>query len=199
MTQADSRISVDPVSVQRYGASAQEKFEHIRNQLVAMVSAVATVDYEGPNASQFKKECAELTADFSARLLKDLGTIADAVRASTSNIAGSLGGQPINIQVNGTPVPMPAIKASDGVVVANLPHLEALIPSVQGKFVKLNEALTHHLTELRNTVWTGQAKSNAVEAVTRFTHTATNHADEAKKSITDFIQKQVDSTRAQDH
>lgn len=199
MTQADTRITVNETSVRTYGTNAQQTFEEIRGQLVQMVDAVATVDYEGANAAKFKKECATLAADFSARLLKDIATIADAVRTSTSNIANSLGGKPIIIQVNSSAVPIPAIKSDpDGTQVANLPHLEALIPDVKSRFTNLATALNGHLADLKRTVWTGQAKNNAVDAVTRFTQQANMHGEEAMTSITQFIQNQITSTRASD-
>lgn len=196
---AESKVRVDPTSIRKYGASAQAKFNSIRADLVALVHDAATVHYFGPNAEQFKKDCSQLAADVAARLLKDIGTIADAVKGSTSNIASSLGGQPISITVNGSPIPIPAIShAPHGVVDVDLTALEHLIPTVQSRFKKIDAALNEHLTALRGTDWTGNAKTTAVEAVSKFTKTAIQHGNEAEKSITDFVRQQIDSTRAAD-
>jgi len=195
---AETKIRVEPGSVKKYGTKAQSRFDGIRRDLVALVNDVATVHYFGPNASQFKKESAELAADFSTRLLKDLGSIADAVRSSTSNIASSLGGAPINIQVNGSPVPIPSISQGDGAVDVDLSALEKLVPAVKTRFGQIDQGLKGHLADLRGTDWTGSAKTSTVDAVSRFTKSAAQKTDQAEKSIVDFINSQIQATRTAD-
>lgn len=195
---AESKIRVEPNSIRKYGVQAQHRFEGVRADLVALVHDAATVHYFGPNAVQFKTEAARLATEFSARLLKDLGVIAEAVRTSTSNIAGSLGGQPISIQVNGSAVPVPAIAKGDGAVDVDLTALQGLTPAVKARFAKIEAGLSGHLADLRGTDWTGQAKTNAVDAVSSFTRSAVKTSVEAEKSITDYIAKQIAATQHAD-
>jgi hypothetical protein len=195
---AETKIRVEPRSVKAYGTKAQGRFDGIRQDLVALVNEVATVHYFGPNAAQFKKGSAELAADFSSRLLKDIAAIANAVRSSTSSIANSLGGQPISIQVNGSAVPIPSINEGDGAVDVDLSALEHLTPIVKARFGKINEGLKGHLADLRGTDWTGTAKTSTVDGVSRFTTAATQKSAEAEKSIVDYIREQIQATRQAD-
>lgn len=195
---AETKIRVEPRSVKQYGTKAQGRFNGIRKDLVGLVQDVATVHYFGPNAEQFKKSSAEMAADFSARLLKDIAAIADAVRGATSGIAGSLGGQPINIKVDGSSVPVPAIKKGDGSVDVDLTGLEQLTPAVKARFAKIDAELKGHLADLRGTDWTGNAKTSTVDGVARFTTAATQKSAEAQKAIVDYIRQQIAATRQAD-
>jgi hypothetical protein len=191
-------IRVEAGSIRTYGTRAQLRFDNIRKNLVSLVEDVATVQYFGPNASQFKKQCADMAEDYSRVMLKDLAAIAEAVKVSTSNITSSLGGPAINIEVNGSPIPVPSINQGDGAVVADLTALDALIPTVKGRFAQITAELTEHLRELRATDWTGQAKTNAVDAVGSFTSKSIEDTAQAETSVTKFIQDQVSATRAAD-
>lgn len=195
---SQTKIRVEPNSVKHYGTKAQGRFENIRRDLVALVNDVATVHYFGPNATNFKKGSAELAADFSARLLKDLTAIANAVRTATSSIAGSLGGQPISIQVNGSAVPIPAISHGDGAVDVDLSALDRLMPVVRSRFSKIDAELKGHLADLRGTDWTGNAKTATVDGVTKFTTAATHTSAQAQKSLVDYINHQIEATRRAD-
>ena len=88
-------VRVNPQSVHAYGADAQEKFTEIRTQLQTLVNEVTEVRYFGPNAVDFKTRAGQMAAEFANNLNKDLGAIAEAIRTSTSNIAASLGGAPL--------------------------------------------------------------------------------------------------------
>ena len=90
-------VRVEPGSVRAYATSAQQQFEGIHSELTTLVNDAVGVHYQGPNAVSFKTKAGQMAAEFANSLSKDMGQIADAVRASTSNIAGSLGGAPIQI------------------------------------------------------------------------------------------------------
>ena len=123
-------IRVNPESVVSYGRDAQERFDSIRNELKTLVSAVAEVRYFGPNAVSFKTNAAQLSADFANRFNRDLGGIANSIRTTTTNIAAALGGQPISISVNGTPIDVPTI-ANVNYVDVDLTALEGLERTVK--------------------------------------------------------------------
>lgn len=195
---AQTKIRVEPNSVRSYGVKAQARFDGVRQELVALVSDVATVHYFGPNAAEFKRGCAQLTQDFSAQLLKDIQAIAESVRATTSSIAGSLGGSPISIQVNGSAVPIPAINPGDGALDVDLSALDGLMPHVRSRFGKIETGLKGHLADLRASDWTGNAKTATVDAVSKFTTQATQHCAEAEKSVNDYVTRQIDATRSAD-
>jgi hypothetical protein len=88
-------IRVNPESVQRYGFEAQSIFDEMHAGLAGLVDLVVAVHYDGPNAVAFKTECGRLASDFANRLHVDMSAMAEAVRASTSNIAAALGGSPV--------------------------------------------------------------------------------------------------------
>jgi hypothetical protein len=193
-----SVIRVNPESVHSYASYAQERFEQIRSDLEGLVRDVVSVRYFGPNAVQFKTECGQMAQGFSQKLLADLGQIAEAVSASTSNIADALGGAPVRIAVNGSSVTAPTVEAGDGSVDVDTSALEGLKPVVSSRFGSVEEALGSHLARLESTDWEGQAKQGAVEQVSGFTTAAKERASEAQTSLTRFIDRQIASVTAAD-
>jgi hypothetical protein len=193
-----SVIRVHPESIRDYANHAQESFTSIRASLEQLVDEVVTVRYFGPNATEFKTRCGEMAADFANRLSQDMGAIAEAVRASTSNIAASLGGQPISIQVNGATITPPAAPPGDGAVDVDVTGLENLQGPVQQRFANINEQFDDHLRRLQATDWVGAAKDGAVSAVSGFTTTAKSKASEAQTAITKYIEAQINSVLAAD-
>jgi hypothetical protein len=191
-------ITVDPQSIRAYGSSAQEIFGLIRSELEGLVQDAVSVDYKGENAVAFKTDCGNLAADFATALSTDLRAIADAVRASTSNIVGALGGARVDIQVAGGSVSVPAVPAGDGTYSADPAGLEGLKGDVRRRLGAVSEHFNTHLSRLQSTAWTGQAKDSAVASVSRFTSQARAKADEAAATITAFIEKQLEALRAAD-
>lgn len=192
-----TKIRVNPESVRGYGRNAQHLFESMHDSLVALVDDVVGVHYFGPNAVQFKTESGRVAGEFATRLHADMGAMADAVRASTSNIAAALGGEPIVIQVDARPITPPAPQTVDYVDV-DTAALEVLVPVVDRHFAALRTALSSNSGNLQATDWEGNAKVNAVQAVGDFTTAATAKCDTAQQALTTFIARQVDSVTSAD-
>lgn len=190
----DPNIRVNPGSVRSYGSSAQETFGNIRTSLESLCSDVVAVDYYGPNAVQFKTKCGELASNLANALTIDMGKIADAVKTTTSNIAASLGGPPVDIQFNGSQVQAPAVPQGDDSVGVNLPALEGMKGTTKSYFSSISDQFTSHLTSLQNTDWTGTAKDNAVSAVTTFTNSAKGKVEEAANEMATYIDTQIQAT-----
>jgi hypothetical protein len=186
-----SDVRVNPPSVRAYGTSAQETFGSIRTSLETLVSDAVSVDYYGPNAVQFKTKCGQLAADLANALTQDMTKIADAVKTTTSNIAASLGGGPVDIQFNGAQITPPAVPQGDESVGASLPALEGMKSTANTHFTAIAEQFTNHLTSLQNTDWVGTAKENAVGSVTGFTNSAKTKVQEANTEMTTYIDKQI--------
>lgn len=192
-------IRVNPASVRQYAGQAQESFQQVHKSLENLVNDVTQVNYYGPNATQFKGQCQTTAVEFAEALNADVRNIIDAVRNTTSSIAGSLGGGPISIEYSGGSVSAPAIPQGDGESVgANLPALEALADTVATHFNAIGERLTAHLQALNSTDWTGNAKESAVSSVTRFTNDAQGKVDEASQKISQYIRDQVADVRSKD-
>jgi hypothetical protein len=185
-------IRVNPESVRAYGSDAQTKFEAIRAELVALVNDVTNVRYFGPNAVDFKTRAGQLASDFANKLNADLGAIADAIRASTSNIAGSLGGAPVSIQVNGAPISAPAVASVDYVDV-DTSALESLKGLVDSHFQVINSAFDGHLQKLLGTDWQGNAREQAVASVQGFTTAAKTKSTDAQTNLNTYITNQLQS------
>jgi hypothetical protein len=187
-----SDVRVNPPSVRAYGVSAQESFGAIRQSLEALVSDAVAVDYYGPNAVQFKTKCGQLAADLANALTQDMTKIADAVKTTTSNIAASLGGGPVDIQFNGSQITPPAVPQGDESVGVNLPALEGMKGTASSHFTAVAEQFSNHLQSLQNTDWIGTAKDNAVGAVTGFTNSAKTKIQEANTEMTTYIDQQIE-------
>lgn len=187
-----SDVRVNPPSVRAYGQSAQEMFGSIRTSLESLVSDAVAVDYYGPNAVAFKTKCGELASELANALVQDMTRIADAVRSTTSNIAASLGGGPVDISFNGSTISAPAVPAGDESVGANLPALEGMKSTASSHFSAISEQFSNHLSALQNTDWVGTAKENAVGAVTGFTNSAQSKVQEANTEMATYIDKQID-------
>jgi hypothetical protein len=192
-------IKVQPATIKAYGRKAQEHFDGIRNDLQIIVNAIDRAPYEGNNAAKFKNTCGDMAADFSAAFLKDMQTIANAVKATTTNIAQALGGQPISINVNGSKiVPQKVSAAADGTQSVDTIALRSLPTILNTRFDSIKSALRTHLRDLKATGWEGQGKQTAVEKVSSFTTAATKNADDAKQSIIDYINAQLEALEAAD-
>lgn len=187
-----SDVRVNPPSVRAYGTSAQETFGNIRASLDSLCADVVGVDYYGPNAVAFKTKCGTMASELANALIKDIGGICDAVKTTTSAIAGSLGGPPVDIQFNGTPVTAPAVPAGDESVGANLPALEGMKTTAAKHFGDVSEQFTNHLASLQKTDWVGTAKENAVTAVDRFTKSAKSKVEDAKTEMSNYITEQIE-------
>ncbi len=178
-------IRVSAPSVRGYGTQAQDIFGEIHTSLGQLVNDVTQVEYRGPNAAAFKAKCGQLAADFANKMHTDMSSMAEAVRASTSNIAGSLGGAPISISVEAKPFIVGPAEKSDGEEThVETSGLEALTPLVNSRFSAIREGLANHLSALRATDWAGQAKEAAVTTVSGYTTTAQTNCQSAQDSIT---------------
>jgi hypothetical protein len=192
-----SVIRVNPASIRTYGASAQGHFTAIRAELESLVRECVDVHYFGPSAVQFKTGAGKMSAEFATQLVTKMGQVADAVRASTSNIAASLGGAPISIQVNGAAIAAPAVASVDYVDV-DTSALEALKGTVTARFATITGALDQHLRDLQGTDWVGNAKTQTEGAVGGFTTSAKTSANDALSSLTAYITSQLDAVLAAD-
>jgi len=190
-------VRVDPQSVRSYGTQAQGIFDTMHGELVALVNDVVAVRFFGPNAVSFKTDCGRVAADFANKLNADMGAMADAVRTSTSNIAASLGGSPITIQLDSKAITPPSPETVDYVDV-DTAALESLIPVVTGKFTALRSGLQDNFGRLQATDWEGNAKIAAVDAVQGFTTSAKAKCDAAEQSVTSYIQRQIEAVTSAD-
>jgi uncharacterized protein YukE len=190
-------IRVNPSSVQQYGSAASQVFADIHAALVALTNDVVNVRYFGPNAVSFKTECGNLAADFAKSLHTDIAAMADAVRVATSNIASSLGGQPISITVEAKAI-VPPTPASVDYVDVDTSALEGLQPVVRRHFDTITSGLKEHHNRLTQTDWEGNAKETAVSAVSNYTNSASQKCNEAQQSITKYISDQIAAVRDAD-
>ena len=190
-------IRVVPESVEAYGREAQSIFDSMHTALVSMVNSVVEVRYFGPNAVRFKTEAGALAADFANKLHLDISAMAEAVRASTSAISGSLGGAPLTITVDSRPITAPTPETVDYLDV-DTDALSGLAPTVSGHFTSLRSGLSSHLGKLSATDWHGNAKLTAVDAVSGYTSAAQGKCDTADSSIAAFINAQIDSVTTVD-
>jgi hypothetical protein len=164
----------------------------------ALANDVVGVRYFGPNAVSFKTQCGTLADEYAKKLMADLKQIAEAVRASTSNIAASLGGEHINISFDGTPISVPTPDPGDGSVDIDVDALTQLKPIVDRRFGEITAALDAHLRSLEGTDWVGQAKESARGAVSSMTSKAKSNASEAQQSIVRYIDDQITAAQAAD-
>ena len=193
-----SVIRVNPESIKEYERSAQAQFEQVRAALQALTAEVVGVRYFGPNAYNFKVQTGELAAQFSQGLLNDVQQIAQAVSQATSNISNALGGRPVSISVDGSPVPVPAVEAGGDVVDIDTSALDALKPRVTSHFANIESLLQQHLDRLQATDWQGQAKVGAVDAAAGFTRSAQTRVQDARQSIEGAIDQQISAVLAAD-
>lgn len=190
-------VRVHPESIAEYGRQAQGVFDSIRATLEQLVRDVVDVRYFGGNAVMFKTQAGALAVDFANRLHADLAAMAGAVTASTTNIAHSLGGQPITITVNANPITAP-MPVDPGFVDVDTSALSDLKGTVTARFEALGASLQTNLDALVATDWMGQAKVNAESQVGEFTSSAKAKCAEAQTSITDFITNQLTSVTSAD-
>lgn len=184
-------IRVNPASVRSYGSAAQSEFDTMTGELSRLADAVVSVRYFGPNAVSFKTECGRLAEEFGRSLHRSMGAMAEAVRVSTSNIAASLGGAAISIQLADKPVSAPAPTVVDYVDV-DTAALDAVIPVVDRHFASITDSLQRHLAALQGTDWEGNAKQHAVSAVQTLTSNASSTCQEARSQLTSSIRSQID-------
>jgi hypothetical protein len=190
-------IRVNPESVRAYGADAQSRFEAIRAELEALVRAVTEVRYFGPNAVDFKTRSGQMAADFANKLTQDMGAIAEAVRTSTTNIAASLGGAPVVINVAGGTIAPPAVQSVDFVDV-DTSALENLKGVIDRHFSVIIDNFDQHLQRLQSTDWQGNAREQALGQVQGFTASAKTRTSEAQASLNQYISSQLQAVTTAD-
>lgn len=195
---AEQHIKVNPDSIKGYGSKAQSHFNEIRANLQHMANEIDRVPYEGTNAEKFKGDVGLMMSEFSTAMLKDLGAIANAVKTTTSNIAQALGGQAVNISVDGRAIIPQPVKKGDGTQAADTVALGALPTTLKAKFESINTELNNHVKNLQATIWEGKGKKDCVELVSGYTKTATKDCDDAKASIIAFIKAQLVAVEAAD-
>jgi hypothetical protein len=189
---------VNPTDVQAYGTAAQGYFDSIFTSLTTLCDNVVSVHYFGTNAYQFKYDAGELAEAFARSMATDLGNLADGIRKTTSNIAGSLGGQAISLSVSGKPINAPAPQPDTGIQEVDPSALTDLISTVGTRFSEINDAMTGHQTRLQNTDWKGDAKDGTVALVTGWTTKAKAKATEAQTKLVEFINRQIEQVNAAD-
>ena len=189
---------VNPTDVQAYGTAAQGYFDSIFTSLTTLCDNVVGVHYFGTNAYQFKYDAGELAEAFARSMATDLGNLADGIRKTTSNIAGSLGGQAISVSVSGKPINAPAPQPDTGIQEVDPSALTDLISTVGTRFSEINDAMTGHQTRLQNTDWKGDAKDGTVALVTGWTTKAKAKATEAQTKLVEFINRQIEQVNAAD-
>jgi hypothetical protein len=201
MSAGTSVVRVNPVSIRQYAGAAGDRFADARKELETMVREAVEVHYYGHNATQFKRACGQLAAEYANSLVQDFTHIAQAVQASTSNISASLGGGQVAIHVQTAPIVAPDVpnEAADGTVDVKVDALQALQPVVTAHIGVVRTALQEHLTSLTATDWEGTAKAAAVDAVGRFTRAADDRAAAAERQINEFIKKQIEAVLHADH
>ena len=191
-------IRVNPTSIIGYGSDAQTKFNTVITELKNLCNSCVEVRFYGANSVQFKNGAGDLAETFANGLRTDMGSVATAIKNATSNISGSLGGQPITIEVTGDAIAAPAAPPDTGESGANTEALEGLIGTVGTHFASITSALDAHLTSLVNTDWTGKAKDNTVQAVSTFTTSAKAKAATAQEGLAKYIRDQIDAVVAAD-
>lgn len=192
------QINVDPNSVRAYGNSAQEIFAGVQSALEGLVTDVVNVNYKGENAVEFKTGCGNLAAEFGTALNKDMRAIADAVQDSTTNIARALGGGPVIIEFSGGMVTVPAVPPGDGTYSADTAGLEALKGTVNNRLGAITQHLDDNYQRLNATAWTGNAKDQAMQTVSGFTNKAKTKVTETSTTLTNYIERQLETLRAAD-
>lgn len=190
-------IRVNPTSVRNYGTTAQTCFNDMRTALVQVVDQVANVHYFGPNATMFKQNSGQVAALFANKLSQDMKAMATAVQDSTSSIASALGGEPLTITVETSPISPPDVPTVDYVDL-DTSALAALGPLIGARFSDLEGVLERNLRELSSTDWSGTAKDSAVEKVRIYTVKSVKSCEEAKESLQKFISDQLVSVLAAD-
>jgi hypothetical protein len=193
-----TNVRVNPPSVKSYQTGAQSQFDSIHSELNKLVSDVVTVHYFGENAVKFKTDCGNMATEFANGLSTELGAIVGAVNTATSNIAASLGAARMTLNWQSKPLSPPKPSAGDGSVDVDPSALVSLKGTVTAHFGTLKSALDSHLTALRGTDWTGNAKEQVVGEVGKRTTAVKSKADQAEQALNKFIQQQVDDVKAAD-
>ena len=192
-------IRVDPSSLRSYASKANQLFADARNALSTLVHEAAEVHYFGPNAQKFKQDCSSMASSLANTLMiKHFQPIADAVQTSTSNIAASLGGSPIALQIDTSALALPTIPAATEVVDIDTSALTALKGSAASQIHRVKDNLQQNLSSLEATDWVGDAKNNAVTAVGSATRNAQAACEDALAQMSAFITRQIETATAAD-
>lgn len=192
-------IRVEPSSLMTYQGQASDAFGVVGQTLGVMVEEAGAINYKGPNAVAFKTECSRMVRDFAQSVSDDMSRIATAVAQTTSAIAGSLGGQPIMIDIPRiTSEEVRIDDPGDGTVELDTTGLEAFDLAVAAHFATIKGQFEEHVGALSRTDWHGNAKLEAVNAVTAYTEQAKEAIDTAAKEMNTYVEAQIQATRAAD-
>lgn len=187
-------IHVNVQSIRSYQDRALEIFNSVRLELEKLAVATVVVDFEGPNAFDFKTSALQYATTLNDDVRRDIQQIGDAVNTQTNNVVMAGGMAPGSIppmNVQGQALSAPAPKASGDVVRVLKADFIGLKETVGGHCSTINQLFNDHLAALKATDWRGVAKQNAEQSVQRFTMSATDGVVQAETDIKRFIDEQM--------
>lgn len=190
-------IHVSPQSVLAYGARASEIFAEIVAALQDNVDALTAIRYHGPNAIGFKRHVGMLSAEFGTDLYRDIAAMATAVHTATSNIAQSLGGTALTIEIQPATIAVGEIAEVEYVDV-DTTALSDGVSTVRAQFGALRAQLDAHRSALVATDWHGNAKEAVVAIVSTATKAAIDRCAAAETQIVAAINAQVEAVTTAD-
>jgi hypothetical protein len=191
---------VNPPEVLAYGGRVNDRVDTMFTELNLLCGNVVDVDYHGTNAFAFKTQAGEMASEFAKSLAQEINKLKEGISRATSNIAGSLGGSPIALDLSDNTITPASPKPDDGVQVANPTALSDLETQVGTRFSNLTTAIDglKALPANDRNGWMGQARNDTEEFVNQWTASAKGKCENARTNLVQFITKQRDSVMAAD-
>jgi hypothetical protein len=189
---SDELKVVNPTEVGAYGTRINSRVDEMFNELNTLCTNVVDVDYWGANAFNFKTAAGEQATLFAKSLAKDINTLKENVAKATTNISGSLGGQPITIVLSDNAIAAVAPKPDDGTQIANPTALTDLTSTIGTRFEALVTAINglKALPANDRQGWMGKARNDTETYVGDWVTAATTKCDEAKTALVGVVDKQ---------
>lgn len=197
---SDELKVVNPDEVRAYGTRINSRVDEMFLEMNTLCSDVVNVDYWGANAFSLKTQAGEQAAQFSKSLATDINALKENVANRTSAISGSLGGQPVTIDLSDNTVNAVSPKPDDGTQIANPTALTDLIGTIGTRFENLGTAIDglKALPANDRAGWMGKARNLTEEYVNGWVSSARGKCEEARTALTDVIDKQNQAVIAAD-
>lgn len=197
---SDQLKVVNPVEVRAYGTRINNRVDEMFNELNLLCANVVEVDYFGANAFRFKTDAGQKATEFANNMANQINALKDGVSKATSNISGSLGGQPITIDVSDNTITPGTPQADSGTQIANPTALDDLVSQVGTRFDSLRSSIDglKQLPGNDRNGWMGQARDQTEDFVNQWCSSAKSSCDTSQESLTTFITSQRDSVVAAD-
>lgn len=189
--------ATDRLKIQQFGESLSGTFDQINLALEDLVAGIASANYEGANAVNFKRHCVDDSIRFAESCRDSMQRISRDVHEQTSFIAQNLGGAPIDVAAPNGSVERPSLSSDESIELADSAALNTMKSLVESQMGQIRRAFDDNLEAFellgRTDGWIGTEYDDLKAQLSSATADVSGEIKKSENEIVGAIQAQLDS------